>query len=220
MSRNTFRWVVIGGAFVLSLAALIFWPVGRFVAPGISGWAVQIVVAFGLPAAAVAVVLLFGALRLKDPFRENYVRFERTFALVLDAAVVLIVGLHLALLAYLLARRPWLGTLVPLLLGGTVAFVGNLLPRVRPNSVIGIRTPWTIRDDTVWTKTHRLGGYFVTIFGLALMGAVLFSFDKVWLVLVFGTAVAALGIPAASYVLWRRAIAGRSGAAGEKIHPA
>lgn len=219
MAHNTFRWVVIAGAFVISLAALIFWPVGRFVAPGISGWAIQLTVAFGLPAAAVAIVALFRVLRPKDPFRENYVRFEGTFALVLDAVVVLIVGLHLALLGYLLARRPWLGSLVPLLLGGTVAFVGNLLPRVRPNSVVGIRTPWTIRDEAVWTKTHRLGGYVVTVFGLALMGAALFSFEKVWLVLVSGTAVAVLGIPAASYVLWRRSMSERSGA-GEKIRPA
>ncbi len=219
MAHNTFRWVVIGGAFVLSLAALIFWPVGRFVRPGVSGWVVQLVVAFGLPAVAVAIVSLFKALRPKDPFRENYVRFEGTFALVLDAVVVLIVGLHCALLGYLLARRPWLGTLVPLLLGGTIAFVGNLLPRVRPNSVIGIRTPWTIRDDAVWTKTHRLGGYVVTVFGLALMAAVLFSLDKVWLVMVSGTAVVVLGLPAASYVLWRRAMSERS-AAGEKIRPA
>lgn len=213
MRRNLFCWVVIGGAFVVSLAVLIWGPLARLETSGLSGWAVRLMAAFGLPAVAAAVVSLFGALRLKDPFRENYGRFEGTFALVLDAAVVLIVGLHFALLGYLLAPRRWWGILVPLILGGTLTFVGNLLPRIRPNSVVGIRTPWTIRDDTVWTKTHRLGGYFVTLFGLALMAAVLVSLDKVWLVLLCGTAFAALGLPALSYLLWRRAHLARPGEA-------
>jgi uncharacterized membrane protein len=38
------------------------------------------------------------------------------------------------------------------------AFLGNYFSRVRPNYFIGIRTPWTLENDTVWRKTHQMAG--------------------------------------------------------------
>lgn len=46
-----------------------------------------------------------------------------------------------------------------------LAITGNLLYNVRPNRYLGIRTPWTLRNDTVWRKTHRLGGVLFFVFG-------------------------------------------------------
>ncbi len=28
----------------------------------------------------------------------------------------------------------------------------------RPNYFVGIRTPWTLENETVWKKTHEFGG--------------------------------------------------------------
>lgn len=40
-----------------------------------------------------------------------------------------------------------------------VMFVtGNWLGKVRYNFLLGIRTPWTLADETVWDKTHRFAG--------------------------------------------------------------
>lgn len=36
--------------------------------------------------------------------------------------------------------------------------LGNWLPKCRPNYTVGIRLPWTLASDEVWTKTHRLAG--------------------------------------------------------------
>lgn len=44
--------------------------------------------------------------------------------------------------------------------------LGNVLPRLPRNGLIGIRTPWTLADPTVWERTHRLGGYLLTAAGL------------------------------------------------------
>jgi uncharacterized membrane protein len=35
--------------------------------------------------------------------------------------------------------------------------VGIMFKYVEPNLSIGIRTPWTIANDDVWHKTHKLG---------------------------------------------------------------
>ncbi len=44
------------------------------------------------------------------------------------------------------------------LIGALFAMLGNYFQTVRPNYFIGIRTPWTLENEQVWKKTHRLGG--------------------------------------------------------------
>ena len=42
-----------------------------------------------------------------------------------------------------------------------LAAMGNLFPAVRRNPYFGIRTPWTLRSDAVWGRTHRLFGHLL-----------------------------------------------------------
>jgi uncharacterized membrane protein len=56
-----------------------------------------------------------------------------------------------------------------LCVGGLLAFMGNYLQAIKPNYFIGIRTPWTLENETVWRKTHRLGGKLYFIAGLLII---------------------------------------------------
>jgi len=47
--------------------------------------------------------------------------------------------------------------------------VGNYLGKARQNGFIGLKTPWTLADATVWDKTHRFTGRAMFLGGLALM---------------------------------------------------
>jgi hypothetical protein len=47
--------------------------------------------------------------------------------------------------------------------------VGNYLGKARQNGFIGIKTPWTLADATVWDKTHRFTGRAMFAGGVALM---------------------------------------------------
>lgn len=62
-----------------------------------------------------------------------------------------------------------------------VALLGNVLGKVRRNFFIGIRTPWTIANETVWNATHRLGGKLFVLCGVA---GFVFAFFRapMWLV--------------------------------------
>jgi uncharacterized membrane protein len=202
VAPDRFPTLVVAVAYVLSLPVFVAWP-GP--APGgLGGWLVRSIAAFGLPTVALALVLLFGRMGRKGPFQANLERFQRIYRFLLDAAVVLVVGLHLTVMAYVLAGRVWLGTVAVLFLGSAVVFVGNLLPTIKPGSAIGIRTPWTLRDEQVWRRIHRLGGYVVVVAGLALMAAAVLAFQWTWAALAGGMAAAAVGLPAASYVMGRR----------------
>ena len=52
-----------------------------------------------------------------------------------------------------------------MLIGMGLLFVGigPLLPRISSNRWTGIRTPWTLSNETVWRRTHRIGGYTVRV---------------------------------------------------------
>ena len=44
--------------------------------------------------------------------------------------------------------------------------LGNYMGKVRKSFFIGIRTPWTLASDEVWSRTHRLGGKVFVLTGI------------------------------------------------------
>ncbi|GAB4043495.1 SdpI family protein [Spirosoma jeollabukense] len=52
------------------------------------------------------------------------------------------------------------------IIGLLLAGIGNYMTTVKPNWFIGIRTPWTLQNETVWRKTHRMGGRLMVVGGL------------------------------------------------------
>lgn len=56
--------------------------------------------------------------------------------------------------------------LIPELTTLFIAICGNLLYNARPNRYMGIRTPWTLRNEEVWRKTHHVGGIWCFAAGI------------------------------------------------------
>jgi immunity protein, SdpI family len=85
-----------------------------------------------------------------------------------------VVGVHATVLMGLLGMlrgRPWAGQIVPVMLGLTMIGIGNLLPRIRPNPALGIRTRWTLSDRGRWASTHRTAGYVGVVCGVVIVGS-------------------------------------------------
>ncbi|MDR7927661.1 SdpI family protein [Acidithiobacillus thiooxidans] len=63
-----------------------------------------------------------------------------------------------------------LAQVIPTIIG--VLFIGlsNFMGKLRKNFFVGIRTPWTLSNDTAWYKTHRLGAWFLAMSGLTFIG--------------------------------------------------
>lgn len=56
-----------------------------------------------------------------------------------------------------------------LIFGVFFIFIGNLMPMSRRNSFVGLRTKWSITNDTVWKKCQLFGGVSFIILGIILM---------------------------------------------------
>jgi uncharacterized membrane protein len=141
-----------------------------------------------------------------DPRRANYAKFQDTYDTVVLAIVAMDLVLQVGILGSALGWPVGVDNLVPLGVGGLFIVLGNVMPRARPNWFLGIRTPWTLSNDLVWERTHRVGGYLFMIAGVLMMTlsflrspAVVNSVIGVMIALTLGT------IPY-SYFIWRKVV--------------
>lgn len=73
----------------------------------------------------------------------------------------------------------WIFVLVGLLF----IVVGNFMPAMKPNYFVGIRTPWTLENEVVWRKTHRIGAWAFILCGILItLSALLFSMESTYYV--------------------------------------
>lgn len=124
--------------------------------------------------------------------------------LVIAVVIALLAVVHVSAMLQAVGA-PFGGPLVMALgFAGFELFLGNALPRVRPNFFVGVRTPWTIASDTVWRRTHRLAGRLLFASGLVSLVVIAAApINVAFAVTVTLLVVALLGPSAASYFLWR-----------------
>ena len=130
---------------------------------------------------------------------------QGALAMVLGTIAGLLVVLHANLLSQAAGMVAPAPRATALILAAFLVVLGNVLPRVRPNYFVGIRTPWTLSSDEVWRTTHRMGGRWMVGSGLlgALAAIVLPPSAVLPAVLILAVLAAALSV-GFSYLAWRR----------------
>jgi uncharacterized membrane protein len=89
-------------------------------------------------------------------------------------------------------------------LGVLFMLLGNLMPRVRSNFIFGIRTPWTLSSDDVWTRSHRVGGYMMVAAGALTLASAFLGGGLGVSIALASLVIAALVPVIYSYLLWSR----------------
>jgi hypothetical protein len=112
-------------------------------------------------------------------------RFSPTYATVAYAVTSLLALGHMAVIASLLGWPVWSFQMIAASVGIALMVAGNVLPRTRPNWIVGIRTRATLSDPSVWAHTHRMLGILLFASGV---GVVLLSMVALQLALTFALA--------------------------------
>lgn len=170
----------------------------------VDGWAGPLRAALLLPSLSLGVWLLLVALPRIDPRRENYAKFRGSYDLVIAATITMLVALHVMVLAAGLGVSVPIARVTPVAIGALMVVLGNVLPRARPNWWFGIRTPWTLSNDRVWERTHRVGGYLMMLSGLVLILSALFAAPMVRIAGIGAVLVASLASYIYSYFAWKQ----------------
>ena len=168
-----------------------------------NGYGSRFVGAFLVPVIALVVWGFMRGLPYIDPRRANYAKFQSTYDLIVNAVVTLMVAIHVAVIGTALGWPIHIQVVTPLGVGIMLLVMGNVMPRARSNWWFGIRTPWTLSSDSVWNRTHRVGGYLMTAAGVLTILSVLLP-PQVGFVVLMGSIVgASLGSVVYSYFAWK-----------------
>lgn len=110
-----------------------------------------------------------------DPFPENVRSFRNYYDGFMILICLFLLAIDLQSIFWNLGFQVSPNATFPILFGILWFDLGILLEKTKRNSFCGIRTPWTMRSDTVWNKTHRIGGKLFKIAGLIAVLGILFQ---------------------------------------------
>lgn len=132
----------------------------------INGYGSKITGAFALPLINFGMYIMFLMLPHIDPKGKNYAKFDSTYQFLKYLLIVLFLVLEvytLLLATGAIVNRPiYIGIIISLLF----ILLGNVMGRVKYNYFIGFRVPWTLANEEVWRKTHRLAASLFVIGGI------------------------------------------------------
>lgn len=121
---------------------------------------------FLMPFISVMMLLFFILIPKIDPLKANIEKFRKYF----DGFIVLIIlflfYLYLLTIFWNLGHQFSMNRVLAPALGVLFYACGVLIEKTKRNWFIGIRTPWTLSSDTVWDRTHQVGGKLFKITGI------------------------------------------------------
>jgi uncharacterized membrane protein len=144
-----------------------------------------------------------------DPKKANYEKFLDIYELLRFVLAIFLNIIFIIVLYYNLGYNVSMNLILHLLLGSLWIMVGNYMGRIRPNYIVGVRTPWTLSNDEVWRKTHRFTGPIWVLCGIAMVISGFIGSITVPYVLIASIVISAVLPTVYSYLIFRK-INGRS----------
>ncbi len=170
---TVFLWTMIALQIIVSLVAFPFLPdrvpIHWNAAGQVDGYASKWFNLLFYPLMSIGIVVLVRGLMAIAPKLNNQGQSTNLkFANIVIAGVVLLfLIIQLATIAIAFNMPVDVTFVIDLAVSLLFIVMGNFLGKIRRNlSGVGIRTPWTLANDTVWERTHRLGGWLFVAVGL------------------------------------------------------
>jgi len=139
-----------------------------------------------------------------DPRKDNYKKHAKAYDMLELAIVILMIILSWATVAITFQIDIKMKLILPAAMGITFIIIGNYMPTLKSNYFFGIKNPWTLSNDVVWRKTHKVGGYIFAISGMLMM-SMAFIQNPVWnSVIVAVITVGFVGVNVYSYLIYRK----------------
>ncbi len=168
------------------------------------GYSPKLLAVLMLPVMVLAMRGLVSLLPRIDPKGENYQKFASTYWLIFNGIILFMGLLHLAVLGYGLGAPVRMDRVAAGGVGVLLIMVGNYLTRVQPNWFVGIRTPWTLSSESVWRRTHRVGGWILVAGGALIALTMFLPTGAVLPIFIAMIALVAVVPVVLSYLWWRR----------------
>ena len=139
---------------------------------------------FLMPMISVALFALLAGIPRIDPKKKNIEKFRKYYDVFMVMFFVFLDYLYALTLIWNFGTQFNMTQMLAPAFGLLFYSIGVMVGHADPNWSIGIRTPWTLSNDTVWKKTHAVGGrLFIYSAIIAACGFVLPDY-AIWLMIV------------------------------------
>lgn len=113
---------------------------------------------FFMPLLLLGLFLLFLLIPKIDPLKENIRKFRKYFDGFIMLLMLFLLYVYLLTVFWNIGLRFNMSQLMIPAVGILFYYCGILVENAKRNWFIGIRTPWTLSSETVWDRTHKIGG--------------------------------------------------------------
>ena len=117
-------------------------------------------------------IMFFIIVRI-DPLKKNIEKFQSYYDGFIIVLLAFLLVIHYQIISWSLGIKIGPERIIPIGLGFLFFYIGVLCQHSKRNWFIGIKTPWTLSSDTVWDKTHKLGGKLFKITGVIVLAGLL-----------------------------------------------
>lgn len=121
---------------------------------------------FFMPILSVFLYLLFIFLPKTDPYKKNFSEFKKYFDLFLLILFGFLFYIYITTILWNLGFRFNMIQILSPAFAVLFYYIGVLMSNTKRNWFVGIRTPWTLSNEKVWIKTHKLGSKLFKAAGL------------------------------------------------------
>jgi len=130
---------------------------------------------FLMPLISLAMALLLLLIPRLDPLKENIEKFRKYFDGFIIFILLFLFYLNILVIIWNLGMRfNFIHKTAPAF-SALFYYLGILVSNAKRNWFIGIRTPWTLSSETVWDKTHKIGGRLFKVSALIALIGILFG---------------------------------------------
>jgi uncharacterized membrane protein len=161
---------------VSCITAFLVYPSIQY--PAVSHWDINGVpngfvmpfwaVAFG-PLTLVFLLLLWWVIPKIDPHKKNIESFRQVYDIFWIIISLFIFYVYALTLYWNTGNTFNITKAINPVFALLFITIGFILPRTKRNWFMGIRTPWTLASDSVWKKTHDLGGKLFIASGVIML---------------------------------------------------
>jgi uncharacterized membrane protein len=160
---------------------------------------------FFIPIVFLVISILFFVLPLMEVFRENMLKIYTYYYLFKIIFATFFLVLFISTLLPNFGYEMNVSYVVIAMIGLLFIALGFILPKIKRNFMFGIRTGWTLSNDIVWDKTHKLGGILFGILGvLTLILLLILKLKVLFFIFLVLTIAVSLFLVLYSYHLYKR----------------
>ena len=132
----------------------------------VDGWMPKPWGPLALPLVHTGVLALLAVLPLVSPKDTSMEPFARVYAILVAATSGFLFAVNCVVSLVGAGVQLDVIQCVSLASGVLLVVIGNFMGKLTKNYFVGIRTPWTLANQEVWHRTHRLGARLFVVGGL------------------------------------------------------